>query len=117
MAAVPTDKDLEQKRAKNEKLREQIADAEAQATAAAAEQSRIIEGMQLDAETARLERQLQMAKEAAKKSVAQEGASAPLAAARAQLQAAQTETTVPGVAVDTNEGSKADNTAADNEKE
>lgn len=101
MAAL-TDKDLEQKREKNARLREQIAEQEAKAASAAQDQTMQIEASQLDAETARLEAQLAAAKEAAKVSVAKEGAATPLAAAREQLEAAQAGITPPGVAVDTN---------------
>ena len=105
MAAL-TDKDLEQKRERNEKLREQIATAEAKAASTVQDHSREIEAAQLDAETARLEKQLAAAKEAAKPSNLKAGAAGPLAAAKAQLEAAQTATTPPGVTVDTNANSE-----------
>lgn len=101
MAAL-TEKDLEQKRAKNDRLREQIAEAEAKAADQLQDQSRAIEGAVLDAETARLESQLAAAKEAAKTANSKSGATGPLAAAEAQLKAAQQGFTPPGVAVDTN---------------
>lgn len=100
--ATLTDKDLEQKREKNAKLREQIAEQGAKAASVAQDQTMQIESSQLDAETARLEAQLAAAREAAKSSVVKEGASTPLAAAREQLAAAQAGVTPPGVAVDTN---------------
>lgn len=122
MAAL-TEKDLEQKRAKNERLREQIADAEAKAAAATQEQNLAIEAASLDAETARLEAQLAAAKEAAKVSNIRSGAAGPLAAAEEQLQAAQANVTPPGVTVDTNadnpetQGAPADPAPADENKE
>lgn len=100
MAAL-TEKDLEQKRAKNERLRKQIADAEAKAAAAAQEQNLAIEAAALDAETARLEAQLAAAREAAKVSNIRSGATGPLAAVEEQLKAAQAGVTPPGVVVDT----------------
>lgn len=121
MAAL-TEKDLEQKRAKNERLREQIADAEAKAAAVSQEQNYTIEGATLDAETARLEARLAAAKEAAKVSNIKGGAAGPLAAVEEQLRAAQSDTTPPGVTVDTNaespktEGAPSDN-APDENKE
>ena len=100
--AAPTEKDLEQKRAKNERLREQIADAEAKAAAATQEQSLSLEGLALDAETAKLEARLQAAKEAAKSSNIKSGVEGPLAAVNDQLEAARDGITPPGVTVDTN---------------
>lgn len=97
-----TDKDLEQRRAKNERLREQIAAAEAKAAAQVNQTSLQIEAANLDAETARLEARLAAAKEAAKVSNVRSGAEGPLAAVSAQLEAAQASVTPPGVAVDTN---------------
>lgn len=111
MAGV-TEKDLEQKRARNERLRTQIADAEAKAASASQEQSRSIEAQQLDAETARLEAKLASAKEAAKVSTIKSGAEGPLAAATEQLKAAQEGTTPPGVAVDTNKSESSSETKA-----
>lgn len=99
-----TEKDLEQKRSKNDKLREQIAEAEAKAAVQVQQKNMEIEAATLDAETARLEAQLARAREAAKVSVVAEGASGPLAAVTAQLEAAQAGTTPPGVPVDTNAG-------------
>lgn len=104
MAAV-TDKDLEQKRNRVEKLREQIAEAEAKAAAAVQDQNNAIEAASLDAEAARLEAQLNAAKERAK--AASKDGTGPLAAVTAQLEAAQAPTTPPGVAVDTNAGADA----------
>jgi hypothetical protein len=106
-----TEKDLEKKRDRIAKLREQVANEELKVATNAAEQSNEIEIRQLEAEEARLEAQLAAAKEATKKSVATEGAAGPLAAVTEQLEAAQAEVTPPGVAVDTNAG-----TASDEEK-
>jgi hypothetical protein len=99
-----TEKDLEKKRERIAKLREQVASEEAKAATNAADQTREIEVKQLEAEEARLEAQLAAAKEAAKKSAAKEGATGTLAAVTEQLEAAKTEVTPPGVAVDTNAG-------------
>lgn len=83
-----SEEDLQKKRDKAEKLREQIAEAEA--TAAANSQNAVneIEAKQLDAETARLETRLAQAKAAAKVSAAKEGAAGPLAQVTEQLEAA-----------------------------
>jgi hypothetical protein len=104
MAAL-TEKDLEQKRDKNARLREQIAEAEAQAAERLQEKSTEIEAKTLDAETARLEAQLAAAREAAKASVAKSGAAGPLEAVTKEAEAAAAGMTPPGVAVDTNAGS------------
>jgi hypothetical protein len=101
-----TEKDLEKKRERLAKLREQVANEEAKAATNALDQSREIEIVQLDAEEARLEAQLAAAKEAAKRSAAKEGASGTLAAVTEQLEAAKTEVTPPGVTIDTNAGSE-----------
>jgi hypothetical protein len=101
-----TEKDLDKKRDRIAKLREQVAAEEAKAVQNAAEQSREIESRQLEAEEARLEAQLRAAKEAAKKSAASEGVGGTLAAVKEQLEAAKAEITPPGVAVDTNAGSE-----------
>lgn len=114
--ATLTDKDLEQKREKNAKLREQIAEQGTKAASVAQDQTLQIEAAQLDAETARLEAQLAAAKEAAKVSVAKEGAAAPLALAKEQLKAAQSGVTPPGVAVDTNADAKTTADTNTNEK-
>jgi hypothetical protein len=111
--AAPTEKELEQKRARNERLREQIADAEAKAAAATTEQSLSLEGATLDAETARLEARLAAAKEAAKISNIKSGVEGPLAAVNDQLEAARAGITPPGVTVDTNaENAPKDTTGA-----
>jgi hypothetical protein len=109
-----TEKDLEQKREKNAKLRERIAEAEAKAAAQVQQTSLQIEAASLDAETARLEAQLAAAKEAAKVSNARSGAEGPLAAVTAQLEAAQAEVTPPGVAVDTNAGNESNDSSDEN---
>jgi hypothetical protein len=115
MVAVSQD-DLQKKRDKNERLREQIAAASAQASERVQEQSNTIEASQLDAETARLELQLAAAKEQAKVTVAREGAEGPLSAVQDQLEAAKAGVTPPGVAVDTNAGSdKSGNAEKDKE--
>lgn len=97
-----TEKDLEQRRERNTRLREQIAEAEAKAADQLQSQNRAIEAAGLDAETARLEARLAAAKQAAKVSNTKAGAAGPLAAVTDQLKAAQAGGTPPGVAVDTN---------------
>lgn len=100
---MPTsESDLDKKRARIAKLREQVADEQVKVTVNAQEQSNAIEAAQLDAEIAKLDAQLKAAKEATKKSVAQEGASNTLNQVTAELEAAQQPVTPPGVAVDTN---------------
>ncbi len=107
MSAV-TDKDLEQKQEKNQKLREKIADAEALAATRVQDESRVMQAELLDAETARLEAQLSAAKEAAKVTTVREGASALNDQIAEQKAAAEGGVTPPGVAVDTNADKSAD---------
>lgn len=104
-----SEKDLEKKRQNNERLREQIAEAEATAAGRLQEQSRAIEGAQLDAEAARLKARLAAAKEAAKASAAKSGSEGPLSSVTAQLEAAEEGYTPPGVTVDTNAGTDSAN--------
>lgn len=115
--AAPTDNELEQKRSKNEKLRDQLAAAQAKTADALSDQNNVIEGKTLDAETARLEAQLAAAKEQAKVSSIRSGNEGTLAAVDAQLEAARGGITPPGVTVDTNAGvedkSSSTTTAAD----
>ena len=106
--ATVSEEDLQRKRDKNDKLREQIAAAEADAEARSRSQANEIESAQLDAETARLEARLQQAKAAARVSVAKEAAVGPLAAAKEQLKAAQAAKDNPVGPVDTNAGSEDD---------
>lgn len=110
-----SEKDLEKKRDRIAKLREQVAAEEAKAEVNAVEQTREIEVRQLEAEEARLEAQLAAAKQAAKKSAASEGANTTLDAVSEQLEAAKREVTPPGVTVDPNEG--AGKSAADEKKD
>jgi len=114
--AATSEEDLQKKRDHNERLREQIAAAKAQADERVQEQANTIEAAQLDAETARLEAQLAAAKEQAKVSVAKGGAEAPLEAAKQQLEAAKAGITPAGVAVDTNANSES-NGSDKNDKE
>ena len=114
--AVLSEKDLEQRRDKNAKLREQIAEAQAKASTAAQDQAREIEAAHLDAETARLEAQLAAAREVAKASVVKEASAAPIEAAKAQLAAAKEGVTLPGQTVDTNK-SASEKSDADEKKE
>lgn len=102
-----TEKDLEKKRDRIAKLRDQVAAEEAKAADNAVAVSREIAVAQLDAEEAKLEAQLAAAKAAAKKSASTEGADGTLAAVTAQLEAAKTPVTPPGVTVDTNADAEA----------
>jgi hypothetical protein len=100
MAAV-TEQDLEDRRKKNDDLRQQIEAQQAKAAESAQGQTNAIEAAKLDAETARLEAQLAAAKEAAKAASSKEAAAGPLASVTEQLEAAKAPITPPGVAVDT----------------
>jgi len=100
--ATISENDLEQKRQHNEKLRQQIADAEAKAAAQVVQVSNELAAAELDAETARLERQLEAARQTAKVSVAREGSASNLDTVKEDLKAAQAGGTPIGVAVDTN---------------
>jgi len=99
-----SEEDLQKRRDKADKLREQIAAAEAAATSHVQDASNEFEAAQLDAEVARLETRLQHAKAAAKISVAKDGASGPLAAVKEQLEAAVAAKDNPVGPVDTNVG-------------
>lgn len=101
---MPTAQELQKKREKADRLREQIADAELAASTNAANATNEVEGAQLDAELARLETRLARAKQAAKVSVVNEGTAGPLAAAKEQLEAAQAAKDAPVGPVDTNAG-------------
>ena len=103
-----SEEDLQKKRDKAEKLREQIAEAEVAATAQAQDQTNVIEAAQLDAELARLEARLAQAKASAKVSVAKEGAAGPLAAVQDQLKAAEAAKGNTVGPVDTNAGVTSD---------
>lgn len=102
------EKDLEQKRAKADKLREQIAEAEAKAAENTTAQQAEIEGAQLDTEIARLERRLAEAKEAAKVSVAKESASGVMDQVTEQLEAAVAHQQAPIGVVETPAEKQAD---------
>lgn len=111
MAAV-TDKDLEQKRASIERLREQITTQEAKASSVVQEQNNAIEMAQLEAEEARLQAQLAAAREQAKVSNIRSGSDALTDTLHAARDAAA-EITPPGVAVDTNAGREKEIEAAE----
>jgi len=104
---VVTEEDLEQKRKKVERLREQIAATEAKASSVLQDESNAIQGASLDAETAKLEAQLAAAREAAKVSNIR-GGTADLTETLKAARDAAGEATPPGVTVDTNAGSTAD---------
>lgn len=106
-----SEEDLEQKRARNNRLREQIAAQEAKASSAIQEQSLTVDAAKLDAETARLEAQLAAAKEQAKVSNIRQGSSdlhEQLVAAKESASAV----TPPGVVVDTNAEKQPSDTGA-----
>lgn len=99
-----TEDDLQKKREKNNKLRQQIAEAEATAATRVQEQNNEIEAKSLDAETARLEAQLAAAKEAAKVASVKSGSAGPLEQMDAQLEAARAAADATVGPVDTNAG-------------
>lgn len=105
-----TDKDLEKKRERIAKLREQVANEEAKAAENVLEQSREIEIAQLDVEEARLQAQLSAAKEVAKRSNVTSGSVDLTANLEAAKEAAKS-VTPPGVTVDPNEGSGSNNSS------
>jgi hypothetical protein len=76
-----SDEDLDKMRDRVEKLRQQVATEEAKLTERQADLQNDITAAQLETETARLEAQLQAAKEANKVSTVKEGVSSLLAAA------------------------------------
>lgn len=82
------EKELDQLRARAERLREQIAEAEAKAAETVRSQEGDIEKAQLETEVAMLERRLAEAKDAAKVSTVKEGAAGPLDQVTTQLEAA-----------------------------
>lgn len=91
-----TDKELATKRARVQKLREQLADAEAKRVAQEQDMSNDVLAAQLDAEAAQLEVQLAEAKRTSKVTVVREGVSSitdtardDVAAAEAQAKAAE----------------------------
>jgi len=83
-----SDEELAKKAERVQKLREQVAAEEAKRLEREAGLSNDITAQRLDAEAARLEAQLAMAKQASKASTAKEGASAPLEAAKEEMKAA-----------------------------
>lgn len=85
---MPTsDEDLQKKQAHVQKLRQQLAAAEASRTAREAELANDVTAAQLDAEAARLEADLASAKDLAKVGSVKAAAAAPLDAARAAMKA------------------------------
>jgi hypothetical protein len=89
MAQTVSDEELEAKRDKVAKLREQIQTETAKASGRLREQENAVEAAQLDAEAARLEVQLYSAKEAAKVGTVREGVEPVVASAKEQMEAAQ----------------------------
>lgn len=91
MANTVSDDDLQKLREKNAQLREQIDNEQSKRSEREADKSRELEYTQLQAEQARLQAELDAVKESAKVASVNEAASAPLAAAKEQLKAAQTD--------------------------
>lgn len=115
MAAV-TQEDLDKKRASLDELRAQIAEQEAKAAESVQEKSNVIEMVQLEAEEARLIRQLELAKENARSAAKLNKEDPVLQATLSQLEAAQNETTAPGTVVDTNAEAKSDTPTGEKKK-
>lgn len=107
MANEISEKDLEAIRVKNDKLRDEIAEYEQKAADATAQQSRDVEAVQLESETARLQRKLEEAKAAAK-SASKTPTEGPLAQVTETLQAAQAQVGLPIGVVDTTADEKKD---------
>lgn len=84
-----SDTELAKKQAYVEKLRGQVAEEEAKRTQREADSTNELAAVQLDAEAARLEAQLQAAKDVNKASAVRSGAAAPLYAAKEDLARAQ----------------------------
>jgi transposase len=72
--AAPTDEELEKKREDIGKLQQKLADADAKQAEYVAEQSRVLQMKELEAEEARLTVALESKRESAKKSNVREGA-------------------------------------------
>lgn len=83
-----SDEEVQRKVEAVEKLRQQVADAEAKRLDNEASQSNAIQLQQLEAEEARLQLELTRAKSASTVTAAREGASAPLDSAKASMEAA-----------------------------
>jgi hypothetical protein len=83
-----SDEDVARKVERVEKLRQQVADANAKRLENERAQTNSIQFAQLEAEEARLELELTRAKSASTVSAAKSGASAPLDAAKASMEAA-----------------------------
>jgi hypothetical protein len=96
-----TDEDLAKQQATVEKLREQVADAERTRLDRERSQHNAIRMAELQAEEARLTAQLASARDAAKAGSVQQGAAAPLEAARADLAVAQEQAAATQAATDT----------------
>lgn len=125
MAETVSDKELEAKRAKVAKLRDQITDAESKAAAQVRDQENTIEAAKLDAEAARLELQLEEARQRAKSSTVKEGVAGPVESAKEQMKRAEAQLAAakgdgePGAPKDPppdeDSGDKADDTDKDKE--
>lgn len=104
MPEAVSDKDLEKLRDKGDKLREQIAAAEAEAAQKITDASNAIVQSQLEAENARLEARLAAAKAAAKTTTIKEGSEGLHATLDEQLEAAKAAAAAPQGPVDPNAG-------------
>jgi hypothetical protein len=83
-----TEEDLDKKRERNEKLREQIQTEEAKRFQREADLTNELTAAQLDAEGARLEAQLAAVKESGKASNVKAGVEGPLVSAKEQMEQA-----------------------------
>lgn len=89
MAQTVSDEELQAKRDRVAKLREQLANEEAKASVRVREQENAIEAAQLDAEEARLQLQLHNAKEGAKVASVKQGVEPVLTSAKEQMRLAE----------------------------
>lgn len=103
MSDAPTEEDLDRLRDENDKIREQIALAEAKRDERVTGAQAVVDYANLTAENERLKNELQAAKQAAQVGTVKDAVSAPLAQAAALLEAAKAGP-VSQVPVDTNAG-------------
>lgn len=99
---MPTEKELEELQARLAKKRDQIAAEEAKRAERQGEQEREIRFAQLQAEEARLDAELNRAKQLSKVAGSKEAASTVLESAQAQLEHARVLAEAPAGPVDTN---------------
>lgn len=104
---MPTsDEDLAKKADSVQKLREQVADAEAKRVERERSVSNDITMAQLESEEAALRARLAAAREASKVSTVKSGAEAPLAAAKEQMEAAVAQEQAVAAAAENEKGDK-----------